>query len=61
MLYYRNYRLSYNIVYKDVLFTHEGRRTPILSNEDSNINFYLYKIVEQFLHLSNVRLVRPFI
>ena len=26
MIYYRNYRFSYNIMYKDVLFTHEGRR-----------------------------------
>jgi hypothetical protein len=25
----------------------EGEKTPILSNEDFNINFYLYKIVEQ--------------
>ena len=25
IFYYRNYRLSYNIVYKDV-FTHEGKR-----------------------------------
>jgi hypothetical protein len=24
-----------------------GEKTPILSNEDSNISFYLYKIVEQ--------------
>jgi hypothetical protein len=38
-----------------------GEKTPILSNEDSNISFYLYKIVEQLLHLSNVGLVGPFI
>ena len=38
-----------------------GEKTLILSNEDSNISFYLYKIVEQFLHLSNVRLVGPFL
>jgi hypothetical protein len=24
-----------------------GEKTPILSNEDSNISFYLYKIVKQ--------------
>ena len=24
-----------------------GEKTPILSNKDSNISFYLYKIVEQ--------------
>ena len=23
-----------------------GGKTPILNNEDSNINFYLYKIIE---------------
>ena len=37
-----------------------GEKTPILSNEDY-ISFYLYKIVEQLLHLSNVGLVGPFI
>jgi hypothetical protein len=26
MIYYRNYKLSYNIMYKDVQFTHEGKR-----------------------------------
>ena len=36
-------------------------KTPILSNEDSNISFDLYKIVEQLLHLSNVELVGLFI
>ena len=41
----------------------KGReKTPILSNGDFNISFYLYKRVgEQFLHLSNVGLVEPFI
>ena len=29
-----------------------GEKTPILSNEDSNINFYLYKIVERTTFLS---------
>ena len=38
-----------------------GKKTPILSNENSNISFYLYKIVKQLLHLSNVGLVGPFI
>ena len=38
-----------------------GEKTPILSNENSNISFYLYKIVEQLLHLSNVGLGEPFI
>ena len=38
-----------------------GEKTQILSNKDSNISFYLYKIVEQLLHLSNVGLVEPFI
>jgi hypothetical protein len=33
-----------------------GEKTPILSNENSNISFYLYKIVKQLLHLSNVGL-----
>jgi hypothetical protein len=37
----------------------EGEKTPILSNEDSNISFYLYKIVQKLLHLSNVGLVGP--
>ena len=36
----------------------KGReKTPILSNKNSNISFYLYKIVEQLLHLSNVGLL----
>ena len=43
------------------LYMKGGEKTLILSNEDSNISFYLYKIVEQLLHLSNVRLVGPFI
>ena len=38
-----------------------GGKTPILSNENSNISFYLYKIVEQLIHLSNVGLMVPFI
>jgi hypothetical protein len=38
-----------------------GEKTPILSNEDSNISFYLYKIVEQLFYLSNVGLVGHFI
>ena len=37
-----------------------GEKTPILSNEDSNISFYLYKIVELF-YLSNVGLAGHFI
>ena len=37
MLYYRNYRFSYNIVYKDVLFTHEGRRKTSNPNEWAGI------------------------
>ena len=62
MLYYRNYRFFYNIVYKDAyLHMKGGKKTPILNNEDFNISFYLYKIVKQLLHLSNVRLVEPFI
>jgi hypothetical protein len=54
-------------VYKDVLFTHEGRRkNPILSNEDSNISFYLYKIVKQCgtcgaFYLIFILNVRPFL
>ena len=36
-------------------------KTLILSNANSNISFYLYKIVKQLLHLSNVGLVGPFI
>ena len=49
MFYYKNYKLSYNIVYKDVLLNLHmkgGEKTQILSNKDSNISFYLYKIVE---------------
>ena len=38
-----------------------GDKTLILDNEDSNINFYLYKIVERLLYLSNVKLVGSFI
>ena len=65
MLYYRNYRFFYNIVYKYILFTHEGgEKTLILSNKDSNISFYLYKIIKQyktyrtfyFIFILNVRL-----
>ena len=37
-----------------------AEKTLILSNEDSNISFYLYKIVEQLLYLSNVELVGAF-
>ena len=36
-------------------------KTPILSNEDSNISFDLYKIVEQLFYLSNVGLAGHFI
>ena len=43
------------------LYMKGGEKTPILSNEDSNISFYLYKIVKQLLYLSNVGLVEPFI
>ncbi len=28
------------------LYMKGGEKTPILNNEDSNISFYLYKIVE---------------
>ena len=38
-----------------------GEKTLILSNEDSNISFYLYKIVEQLFYLSNVGLAGHFI
>ena len=38
-----------------------GEKTPILSNEDSNISFYLYKIIEQLFYLRNVGLVGYFI
>ena len=43
------------------LYMKGGEKTPILSNEDSNISFYLYKIVQKLLHPSNVGLVGPFI
>ena len=62
MLYYRNYIFFYNIVYKDILFTHKRRRKNFNPKyEDFNISFYLYKIVKQLLYQSNVGLVKPFI
>ena len=35
-------------------------KTPILSNENSNISFYLYKIVKQLVRLFILN-VRPFL